>query len=138
VPWTRTTAASPPDFCSVSPPTCESYCSKIHLREARSGQPISFSRSAAMSALSHIAQRRGLGRGDMRAVIERRVVGQRVERNVADHLAVEFQHHMAGVGHFADDGKSSSHFLKIASAIGSLPGWSTMSMRSWLSDSIIS
>ena len=34
--------------------------------------------------------------------------------------------------------KSSSHLRKIASAIGSLPGFSTMSMRSWLSLSIIS
>ena len=34
--------------------------------------------------------------------------------------------------------KSSPHFLKIASASASFSGLSTMSMRSWLSDSIIS
>lgn len=34
--------------------------------------------------------------------------------------------------------KSSSHLRKIASAMASLPGLSTMSMRSWLSLSIIS
>ena len=34
--------------------------------------------------------------------------------------------------------KSSPHLVKIASAVGSEPGLSTMSMRSWLSDSSIS
>ena len=34
--------------------------------------------------------------------------------------------------------KSRPHFLKIAAASASAPGFSTMSMRSWLSDSIIS
>ncbi len=34
--------------------------------------------------------------------------------------------------------KSSSHFSKIARAMSSRPGFSTMSIRSWLSDSIIS
>ena len=34
--------------------------------------------------------------------------------------------------------KSRPHFLKIASASCSFSGLSTMSMRSWLSDSIIS
>jgi hypothetical protein len=34
--------------------------------------------------------------------------------------------------------KSSSHLRKIASASASRPGLSTISMRSWLSESIIS
>jgi hypothetical protein len=34
--------------------------------------------------------------------------------------------------------KSSSHFLKMAWASASRPGLSTASMRSWLSDSIMS
>ena len=34
--------------------------------------------------------------------------------------------------------KSSSHFSKIARAMSSRPGLTTMSMRSWLSDSMIS
>ena len=34
--------------------------------------------------------------------------------------------------------KSSSHFSKIARAMSSLPGFKTMSIRSWLSLSIIS
>ncbi len=34
--------------------------------------------------------------------------------------------------------KSRPHFTKIASASASMPGLSTMSMRSWLSESIIS
>jgi len=34
--------------------------------------------------------------------------------------------------------KSSSHFLKIASASASRPGFSTINIRSWDSDSIIS
>ena len=38
----------------------------------------------------------------MRAIIERRVIGQRGEGNVANDFAIEFQHHVAGVGHFAD------------------------------------
>ena len=34
--------------------------------------------------------------------------------------------------------QSSSHFWKIARAVFSWPGFRTMSMRSWLSDSMIS
>ena len=35
-------------------------------------------------------------------VVERRVVGERTQRNVGRHFAVPFQHHVAGVGDFAD------------------------------------
>ena len=41
----------------------------------------------------------------MRAIIERGIVGQRAQRNVADHFAVEFQHHVPGISHFTDYGK---------------------------------
>ena len=38
----------------------------------------------------------------MRAVIERRIVGKGPKRNVADGLALVGQHHPAGIGNFAD------------------------------------
>jgi hypothetical protein len=50
VPWTRTTAASPPGAWTVSPPTFWSYCSVIQRRLAMSGDAIKVSRSAAISA----------------------------------------------------------------------------------------
>src|SRR3954469_15736937 len=52
VPCTRTTAASPPGRCTVSAPTMWSYCSQIQRRLATSGEPISVSRSAAISLVS--------------------------------------------------------------------------------------
>ena len=36
-------------------------------------------------------------------LVQRRLVGERVERDVADGLAVEHQHHAPGVGDLADD-----------------------------------
>ena len=40
--------------------------------------------------------------GQMRAVVKRRIVGERSERNIADGLALVGQHHPAGVGDFTD------------------------------------
>ena len=37
VPWMRTTAASPPGRCRVSPMTMWSYCSQIQRREQSAG-----------------------------------------------------------------------------------------------------
>src|SRR3546814_10191546 len=52
VPCTRTTAASPPGRWMVLAPTMWSYCSHIQRRLAISGEPISFSRSVAISVFS--------------------------------------------------------------------------------------
>ncbi len=53
---------------------------------------------------------------DPRAVIQGRVVEQRGQRHVADHIAVVLQHQMAGVGRLADNGEVQSPFLEDAIA----------------------
>ncbi len=35
--------------------------------------------------------------------VYKRLVGERAERNVAHHFAVKHEHHVAGIGDFADD-----------------------------------
>ena len=72
------------------------------------------------------------------ALVAGRFVGERAERDVADHLAVELQHHVAGVGDLADHREVQLPLPEDRLGLGSRPGFSTISMRSWLSESIIS
>ncbi len=55
-------------------------------------------------------------------VIERRVVGQRAQWQVADHLALVFQHDVAGVGGVADDGGVQAPLLEDAVTVGLAAG----------------
>ena len=52
--------------------------------------------------LGDIGQRRGLGRRHPRPLVQRRLVGQRPQRDIGDHRAVPLEHHMPRIGHFAD------------------------------------
>ena len=89
----------------VSAITWRSYCSQSQRLEAMSGEAISFSTASAQStgagtvARVEAGRRRGLR---PRPVIERRVLGQRRQRQVADHLAAVTQDQMAGIGGGAD------------------------------------
>ena len=49
------------------------------------------------------SQRPGRRGGDVRTVVERCLVRQRGERDVAHHLALPPQHHAPGIGDMADD-----------------------------------
>ena len=83
---------------------------------------------AHVGAFRHIAHGRNLGPGlvflrrDVGALIFRRVVGKRAQRNVADHFAVEFENHVAGVGHFADHGEIEFPLLEDRLGHGFLAG----------------
>src|SRR3546814_13221292 len=72
--------------------------------------------------LGHVGQRRGLGGRDVRAVIERRVVGEGGARDIADALAMMFEHHAAGVGEGADDRAVELPFLEHRLCEGLLAG----------------
>ena len=47
-----------------------------------------------------------------RAVILRGIIGERTERDIADHFAIPFEHHMTGIGHFADHREVEFPFLE--------------------------
>ena len=98
--------------------TWRSYCSQSQRLEAMSGQAISVSTAAAVvggrrhvGRVEALARRRRLDPGP---VVERRVLGQRRQRQVADHLALVAQHDAAGVGGLADDGGVQAPFLEDA------------------------
>ena len=77
------------------------------------GVPIKVFRSAATSCVSGTVGQRGLfRRRHMRTVVERRIVGKRRERDVADDLAMMFEHHAAGVGDGADDREVEFPFVE--------------------------
>ena len=97
---------------------------------ARSVRPI---RSSTLRRVEHLRLRR-LGGG---AVIQRRLVVQRGQRDVGLDLAMVPDDDAAGVGQVADDGEVQLPFLENGPrALASRSGRSTISMRSWLSDSM--
>ena len=55
-----------------------------------------------IAARRHVGQRCGQRRRHVRPVVERRLVGERAERDVAHHLAPVAQHHPPGIGDVAD------------------------------------
>ena len=87
--------------------------------------------------LRHIAgrERRVLARLHPWTIIFRRFVAQILDRQVGDFLALMNNAETQIVGRLA---KSRPHLRKMACACVSFSGFRTMSMRSWLSDSIIS
>ena len=54
-------------------------------------------------AFGGIGKRRRLGRRHVRAIVQRRFVGKRNQRDIADRLALELQHHALGIGDVTDD-----------------------------------
>ena len=54
-------------------------------------------------AFGGIGERRRLGRRYVRAIVQRRFVGERTQRDIADRLALELQHHALGIGDVTDD-----------------------------------
>ena len=80
---------------------------------------------------------RGLFPGE-RPLIDRRGLTEGGERNVRlDHAAMT-HHQPARVGGLADDREIQLPLAEDALGLFSEPGFSTISMRSWLSESIIS
>ena len=119
--------------------TLLSYCSQIQRREAMSGAArMVFSDASTGRVLSYVtspATAASLGKGPL---IDRRLIRQRRDRHVRNDFAIVLHHKTAVSVVMPMTAKSSSHFLKMASACASRPGFSTASMRSWLSDSIMS
>jgi hypothetical protein len=76
--------------------------------------------------------------GDVRAVVDRRLVAELLDRQVGHDLAVVLDDEAQVSVVWPMTAKSRPHLRKIAAASSSFSGSSTMSMRSWLSDSIIS
>ena len=111
--------------------------------DARSGQPSRRAGSAVGGPGG--GRRRGVDSGAAarrlaRALVERRVVDQRRRPACRPRPApCVLQHQAAGVGDAADDGEVQAPLVEDrARACSSRPGFSTISMRSWLSDSMIS
>ena len=59
----------------------------------------------------------------MGPVVFGRIGGERAERNVADHLAIEFQHHVAGVGDLADHREIQFPFVEDRLGLGLAAGF---------------
>jgi len=138
-PSSFTTAASAaPGRLTVMPPTVLSYWSQTQAREHKSGQAINFRRAPVRPIRSSIRAGLSFSRfggsivGRCRAVPDRSAVpaGFRLQ------LAVVPDGQPSGVGQFANDGEVEVHFSKISRAISCRSGRSTISMRSWLSDSM--
>ena len=77
-------------------------------------------------------------RRPIRAVIDRRIVGQWHRPADRPHFAMHGSTIEARVGDVCRYGEVRPHCSKIASRLASFSGFSTMSMRSWISDSMIS
>ncbi|MEJ1968110.1 MAG: hypothetical protein WDN03_05630 [Rhizomicrobium sp.] len=139
VPCTRTTAASPPGRCTVSAITVVSYCSHTQRREHMSGAArIVFSdsstgRFASNAGFPAAAGASSNGRAYFGAASDSAVTGMSA---TTAPLCLTTSRCVSVVTPIT--AKSSSHFLKMRSASASRPGLSTASMRSWLSDSIMS
>ena len=92
VPWMRTTAASPPGRCTVSPITMWSYCSQIQRREQSAGPPIMRLRASSRMAFGAGTHSGRISFGGVarepRALVDGRRVGERRHRNVGFDLAL--------------------------------------------------
>jgi hypothetical protein len=72
------------------------------------------------------------------AVIFGRLIAQFLDRQIGLHLALMLDDEAQRIGGVADDGEIQPPFGEDRLGLRLLVGWSTMSMRSWLSESIIS
>ena len=118
-----------------------SYWSQIQRREQRSGQATSRSSAASSPTGSATAPASSTGCFGVSAV-GRRYSGASLSSGASGISASTtplWRMTMRPVSVSRPmTAKSSSHLVKMRSAMCSAPGRSTMSMRSWLSDSIIS
>ena len=139
VPWMRTTAASPPGAATVSAITVWSYCSQIQRREAPPGPPRMDRSAATGSLLSGEIVAGGAGGVGVqgRSYSGAPSASGRIGRSAAGRPCCESTMRPVSVSR-PMTANSSPHFRNTASAASSPPGRSTISMRSWLSESMIS
>ena len=141
LPWMRTSAASPPGRPTVSAMTMWSYCSQTQRREQRSGAPMRLSSARPMSSGgARLAGSTSAGRGA--AVHGRSYSGEASAKGSMGRSPTTAPSILSTMRPVSvrrpTTAKSRSHFSNTARAKSSLPGRRTMSMRSWLSESIIS
>jgi hypothetical protein len=105
-----------------------------------SGEPIIFISGRQVVWRRHVLAGKGSRHFRLHpwAVIFRRLVAQFLDRQVGDFLALVQDAEAQVVGGLADDGEVEAPLVEDRLGFLSFSGRSTMSMRSWLSDSIIS
>ena len=118
-----------------------SYCSQTQRLEQRSGVPMSFS-SASATPIGALTSSASMTAGLAALTKARLYSGAWSPSSLIGRSAItsppwRTMKRLLGVVS-PTIAKSSPHLRKIASASFSFSGLSTMSMRSWLSDSIIS
>ena len=142
VPCTRTTAASPPGRCTVSAMTMWSYCSQIQRREESAGEPISVCSAAKIAVRRrHVARVDG-GRGWLRGprtLVERAPDARARQAGCRPRPRRDGAPRAARYRWCSRSPRSRGPISGTRARRSSRrSGFSTMSMRSWLSDSIIS